>query len=124
MVSTAMLSGTNCFDSSMEVIHPTLVSRMHRGKKSGDASLQRVRAERVAGLHGTLLVAGHEPSLALGRGAVGKGIRHHAAGRLPLQRVVADRGRRRQRRVDVAGFEEARTLLLLAVGPDARQAIR
>src|SRR6266404_2418093 len=54
----------------------------------------------------------------------GERIRHHPPGRLPLQRVVADRGRRRQRRVDVAGFEEARTLLLFVIDPDTREAIR
>ena len=80
--------------------------------------------ERVAGLHRALLIAGHEPLLALRGGAVGEAIRHHPPGRLPLQRVVADRGRRRQRRIDVAGFEEARPLLGLAVDPDAGQAIR
>ena len=48
-------------------------------------------------------------------------------GLLPEPEVVdrvTDRGGRRQRRIDVAGFEEARTLLLFAVDPDARQAIR
>ena len=55
---------------------------------------------------------------------MGEAVGHHPARRLPLQRIVADRGCRRQCRVDIAGFEEARTLLLLAVDPDAGQAIR
>src|SRR4029077_18023764 len=82
------------------------------------------RTERVAGLHRALLIAGHEPLLALRGRAVGEGVRHHPARRLPLQRVVADRGSRSQRGVDIAGFEEARPLLLLAVDPDAGKAIR
>jgi hypothetical protein len=80
-------------------------------------------AEGVAGLDRALLIAGHEPALALLGRAMREGIRHHAACSLPLQRVVADRRRGGQRRIDVAGFEEARTLLLLAIDPDAGQAI-
>src|SRR5450755_3985521 len=86
--------------------------------------LQVARAEGIAGLHRALLIAGHEPLLALRGGAVGERIRHHPPGRLPLQRIVADRRCRGQRRIDVAGFEEARTFLLFAVDPDTRQAIR
>src|SRR5215217_3761667 len=85
---------------------------------------QRALRKRVAGLHRALLVAGHEPLLALRRGAVGKTVGHHPARRLPLQRIVADCGCRLQRRVDIAGLEEARTFLFLAVDPDAGQAIR
>ena len=55
---------------------------------------------------------------------MGEGVRHHPARRLALQRVIADRGRRGQGCVDIAGFEEARTFLLLAIDPDAGQAIR
>src|SRR4029434_11036406 len=86
--------------------------------------LQRTLGKRVAGLYRALLVAGHEPLLALRRRAVGEAIAHHPARRLPLQRVVADRGRRPQCRVDVAGLDEAGTLLLFAVDPDARKTIR
>src|SRR5438874_2619414 len=55
--------------------------------------LQRPAAERVAGLHGALLVAGHEPALALFGRTVREGIRHDASRGLALQRVVADRAR-------------------------------
>src|SRR6187399_2027392 len=85
---------------------------------------QRALRKRVAGLHRALLVARHEPLLALRRGAVRKTVRHHPARRLPLQRVVADRGCRPQRCFDIAGFDESRTLLFFAVDPDARKAIR
>src|SRR4051812_29826255 len=71
--------------------------------------------ERIAGLDRALLVARHEPLLALRGRAVGEGIGHDAAGGLALQRVVADRARRGQRGVDVACFQEVRTLLRLAV---------
>ncbi len=54
---------------------------------------------------------------------MGETVGHHPARRLTLQRVVADRGRRRQRGVDVAGFEEARPLLRLAIDPDAGETI-
>ena len=40
---------------------------------------------------------------------------HKLAGR----EIVADGGRRRQRGIDVARLEEARTLLFLAIDPDA-----
>src|SRR5215813_3359752 len=121
IVSTAMSSGMNCFDSSIEDI----ANPFRRRKPGNDAeTLQRRVAERIAGLERALLIAGHEPLLALRSRAVGERIRHHASRRLPLQRVVADRRRRRQRRVDVAGLEEVRTLLGFAVDPDARQAVR
>src|SRR6185312_10223900 len=105
-----MLSGTNVRVGSREDIASSL--------------LHRPGAEGVAGLHGALLISGHEPLLALCGGAVRERIRHHPPGGLPLQRIVADRGGGRQRGVDVARFEETRTLLLLAVDPDARQAVR
>src|SRR6478672_6835669 len=77
--------------------------RYVRGTKS---SVLRPAAERVAGLHRALLVAGHEPLLALRGGAMGKGIGHDASRGLALQRVVADRAGRGQRGVDIAGFQE------------------
>ena len=57
-----------------------------------------------------------------------KEFRHHASGRLKLQRVVADRGCRLERRLDVAGFDQWRTALfhqpcILMVRPDAGEAI-
>src|SRR5436190_20500128 len=80
---------------------------------------QRAGAEGVAGLHCTLLIAGHEPLLALCSRAMGEAVGHHPARCLALQRVVADRGCGSQRRVDVARLEEARPLLLFAIHPDA-----
>src|SRR4051794_16018401 len=79
--------------------------------------------KRVAGLDGALLVAGHEPLLALRRRAVGEGIGHDAAGGLALQRVVANRARRGERGVDIAGLQEVRPLLRLAIDPDTGQAV-
>src|SRR6202167_4603012 len=110
IVSTAMLSGTNCLASSIELM--------------SSRGLQRCSAKRVARLQGSLLIAGHEPSLALFRRTMSEGIRHHAPRRLALQGVVADRGRGRERALDIARLDEARTLLLLAIGPDAGETIR
>src|SRR5581483_5680704 len=81
------------------------------------------RRKGIAGFQRTLLIAVHEPLLALRRRAVREGVRHHAARGLALQGVVADRRRGRQRRVDVAGLQEVRPLLRLAVDPDAGQAV-
>src|SRR6266481_546501 len=131
IVNTAMLRDTNFFDSSVEVMlffprFPDAVQRPLRCAASGarSAPLQRRRPKRITRLHRALPIAGHEPLLPLRGGAVGERIRHHPPGRLPLQRVVADRRCRGQRRIDVAGFKEARTFLLFAVDPDTRQAIR
>src|SRR3954467_12079204 len=96
-----------------------LVFKLQRAFK-----LQSALRKRVASLHCALLVAGHEPLLALRRRAVGETVGHHPARRLPLQRIVADRSGRPQRRVDIAGFDEAWTFLLLAVDPDPRKTIR
>ena len=63
-----------------------------------------------------------EPALALLGAAVGEAVRHHGALRSPLQRIVADRGRRLQRRVDVARIEEL-VLRLGVVRPDAGEAV-
>src|SRR6516165_2672070 len=119
IVSTAMLSEMNCFDSSIEDIAnpcPVIPGRAKRelrravahlrisrfrvrlfeAPRNDNQWLQRPVAKRIAGLHGALLVAVHEPLLALRRGAVGEGVRHHTARGLALQRVVADGRRRRQ----------------------------
>src|SRR5215208_1981479 len=85
--------------------------------------LRAVCGEGVAGRNFALREAGHEPALALLRRAVGEGVRHHAALRTPLQSVVADRGCRLQRGVDVARLEEA-VLLFSVVGPHAGEAVR
>src|SRR6185312_16130746 len=94
------------------------------GKILPGSNLQRALRKRVAGLYRALLIAGHEPLLALRGGAVGETVRHHPARRLPLQRVVADRSCRPQCRIDIAGLDEAGTLLLLAVDPDAGKTVR
>src|SRR5215470_11845630 len=73
-VSTAIWSGTNPLLSSMPDI------------------LKSSRPERIAGRDGALPVAVGEPALALLRSAVGEAVRHHAAGRLALESIVADRG--------------------------------
>src|SRR6516165_4180075 len=76
IVNTAMLSGMKFLDSSIDAM---------------TAPLERPVAECVAGLHRALLIAGHEPALALLGRAVGEGVRHHAARGLTLQGIVADR---------------------------------
>src|SRR4051812_16753934 len=139
IVSTAMLSGMNCLFSSIDIVlsrvpdavqRETLLRRAgtpeesrqveawtpdqrrtaSRCAASGERRLQRARAKRITRLHRALLIAGHEPLLALRGGAVGETVGHHPARRLALQRVVADCGRRLQRSVDIAGLEEARPL--------------
>src|SRR5579871_966741 len=109
IVSTAMLSGMELLDSSIDAMM---------------IPLQRIRAERIAGLDRALLIAGHEPALALRSRAMREGVRHNAACRLALQGVIADGGGRGQRRIDVPRLEEVRSFLLLAVDPDAGQTIR
>src|SRR5690242_7875072 len=98
-VSTAMLRGINDLASSTDDIAP--VPQIWRSPP-----LQRIRPEGVARLDRSLLIAGHEPAFALLGRPVREGIRHHAAGRLALQRVVADRSRRAQRGVDIALLQE------------------
>src|SRR6202140_1020714 len=85
--------------------HPSSECRRDFNPPDSCAAQRTLRspAKRIAGLHRALLITGHDPLLALRGGAVGEGIRHHPPGRLPLQRIVADGGCRRQRRVDVAG---------------------
>src|ERR1700738_400599 len=118
IVSTAMLRGTNCLVWSItDMTSPPPVRPGHDGPCVAAPSLV-IGPERVAGLHRALLIAGHEPLLALRGGAMGEGIRHHPPRGLALQRIVADRGRRGQRRVDVARLQEIRALLLFAVDPD------
>src|SRR5664279_3371749 len=126
-VSTAILSGTNCRVSSMPgmgasfLIPPLTGEGRSREARSGwghkldeqtpTRSLrslpsplqgegyfsQRRRREGVAGRDLALFQSGGEPALALRRGAMREGIRHHIAARLLLQAVVADRRRRLQR---------------------------
>src|SRR2546426_274451 len=76
-------------------------------------SLQVRRVERIAGPDGAFAETGRKPALALFGAAVGEGIRHHVAGRLALQRVVADRRRGPHRRLDVARLDERRPALVL-----------
>src|SRR3954468_2300389 len=64
------------------------------------------RRERVARVQPTRLEAGAEPANPLRRGAVGEGLGVDLAAGLLLQPVVADRGRRGQRALDVAGLEQ------------------
>ena len=62
--------------------------------------------------------AGRKPALALLGAAVREGVGHHVAGRLALQRVVADRGRGLQGGVHVCLFDEGRpAAVLLALVP-------
>ena len=68
--------------------------------------LQRSGRKRVAGLHRTLLEAGHEPALALLGRAMGKAVGHDVALRALLQHVIADRRRGLQCRLDVAGLQQ------------------
>ena len=78
-----------------------------------------LRAERVALIRVTALEARVEPLHALCRRAVRPGVLVDGAGRLSLQRVVADGGRRADRLFDVALLEVAAGED--AVAPDARR---
>ncbi len=100
--------------------------------EGGGRPLVRARTggERVAVLQVAALVAGGEPALSLGRGAVGPGVLVDPAARLLLDAVVADRGRGRQRRADVRcrqRLEEGRAVAgrrrRRVVGPDPGQAV-
>src|SRR5689334_7118626 len=91
--------------------------------RSTQSCLLPPAAERVAGLDRALLVAGHEPLLAMSGRAVCERVRHCSTRGLTLQRIVADRARGGQRGVDVAGLQAVRTLLRLAIDPDAGQAV-
>src|ERR1043166_3663498 len=108
-VSTAILSGTNGFVSSMPAMG--LSAELQLGGRKGVAAVDRA-----------LLEAGVEPAHALVGRAVGEAVRDHGAARLTLQPVVADRRGGFQRRLDVSRIEE-RFLLLLPVRPHAGQAI-
>src|SRR5262249_21460533 len=81
-----------------------------------------LRRERVAGADRAFLQPGLEPPLTLLRRSVREGIRHHVAAGLLLQTVVADRGCRAQRRIDVARLQQLPALLGL-VRPDAGETI-
>src|SRR6185369_7332065 len=78
--------------------------------------------ERVAVGDVAAAIAGFEPVLALFRRAVGEAVGHHAAGRLLLQGIVADRAGGFQRLVDVAGFDQP-AFLIGVVGPHAGEAV-
>src|SRR5215467_11334214 len=108
-VSTAILSGTNGFVSSMPAIG--LVGSLELGGRKGVAAVDRA-----------LLEAGVEPAHALLGRAVGEAVRNHGAARLTLQAVVADRRGGLERSLDVSRIEE-RFLLLLPIGPHAGKAI-
>src|SRR5437763_17054932 len=87
------------------------------------ASLELGRRKGVAGGDRPLLEAGVEPVLPLLRAAMREAVGHDPALRPPLQRVVADRRRRAQRRLDIARLEKMPALVCF-VGPETCQAIR
>ena len=74
-------------------------------RRSARLCSQRLRCERVAALDVARGEAGLEPALALRRRAVRERVGHGVAARLLLQRVVADRRRGVQRRIDVAWLQ-------------------
>src|SRR6185437_327633 len=78
-------------------------------------------AERVAGGRVAALHADREPVLALGRSAVGEGLRVHAPGGLLLEAVVADRGGGVERLGDLAAAHFPGRVRRVA--PDARVAV-
>src|SRR6185437_5402376 len=110
-VSTANFSATNCLLVSMPGIKRHFLS-----------SLQLCRTERIARRHLSLLQPGLEPPLPLRGRAVRERIRHDIALRLLLQTVIADRGRRLQRRLHVARLDRFPALVGMK-GPDAGIAI-
>src|SRR5512135_899075 len=80
---------------------PAATSRMFivRARRSG--AFEGVTGRDLAGLH-----AGHEPARALLRRAVREAFGHDPALGAALDRVVADRRRRRHGLFDVAGLEQ------------------
>src|SRR5262245_43513721 len=94
---------------------------MRRRRIEPDSEVSR--AERVAVADVAAFEAGAEPAHALLGRAVRERVRHDAALRLALQRIVADRGRRADRALHVTGLEPAK-LLLGAVGPHTGIAVR
>src|SRR6266852_7144272 len=110
-VSTAILSGMNSLLWSI----PGTFSQLCGG-------------EGIAALHRAGPKAGIEPALALLRAAVGEAVRHDITLRSPLQRVVANRSRRAQRRLDVARLDHrqlalALEMLILAFRPYAGETV-
>src|SRR4051812_17174687 len=79
------------------------------------------RRERVARVEPSGLEPGAEPAHALGRGAVRERLGVDLAAGLVLQAVVADRGRRGDRALDVTGLEQA--LPPGVVAPHAGEAV-
>src|SRR5439155_7160017 len=79
------------------------------------------RRERVARVEPPALEPGAEPAHALRRGAVGECLGVDLAAGLLLQPIVADRGRRGERLLDVAGLQQV--LAAGVVAPHSREAI-
>src|SRR5947199_1553696 len=106
-VSTANFSGTNGFVWSK----PGMVR-----------SLELRPPEGVAARHGTALESGVEPAHALLGRAVGECVGDDVALPLPLQAIVADRGRGLERSFDVALLDEF-PALLRTIGPEPGETI-
>src|SRR5262249_24602049 len=78
--------------------------------------------ERIAARHLARLQAGRQPLYTLRRSAVRQGVGHDVTLALSLQTIIADRGRRLQRTLHLAG-PAVFPLLLRTVGPGPGQAI-
>ena len=101
--------------------------RFSAGVGFGPSQLRRGKS--ITTSHRAGFQAGIEPALALLGGPVRKGIRNDIALRLALERVVADRGRGTQGRLQVPGLYEcwlvlAPEIFVLVVRPNAGEAIR
>src|SRR5690242_9106778 len=96
--------------------------RPHKSQPRIKFRLKLIGIESIAAFELAALITALEPALALGRGAVSEGVRHDIALRLLLDLVVADRARRIQRVVDIAGLDDVFALLGV-IGEDAGEAI-
>src|SRR4051794_39340059 len=101
------VSSTSCWARGTTGCTPTTsISTWAASGSAADRRLQLLRAERVADIEVAAGQALAEPAHALRRGAMGEAVGHHVALALFLQLVVADRGRRGQRLLGVAGLED------------------
>lgn len=90
------------------VSEPAFVQRRGHSRSGGCRDFRMIRARwlrRCCSVRVAVLEAGPEPAHALLGGAVGEGVRHHYAARLPLKPVVPDGAGGCQRLLDVTGLQ-------------------
>src|SRR5436190_21083788 len=96
---------------------PAMTKRSAKGSR-----LRLRRSEGVAGFQLAAVDASLEPGDALGRAAVGEGVRRHGAALLALQAVVANRTGRIDRGLDIALLKAVLGPVGL-VGPNSGEAV-